>query len=108
MKIRIAILSGSLALAAGAAAAIPTTDQESAAEPSPVLFTWDEFLGADLSALAPPPVQPESMEIAVYGPCGCTPRPPCPFPFPFPRPWPGGPEIFFPFPIPDPCGPCPY
>lgn len=105
MKIRIALLSGILALVAGAAAAIPTTDKVPATETAQVLSAWDEILTADL---AMPAVQPESMELAVYGPCGCTPRPGCPFPIPFPVPWPSGPTIFNPFPPSGPCGPCPF
>ncbi len=102
MKMRIALLSGLVTLVASAAAAIPTTDKEPATEPARGLFVWDEGLTAELATFA---VQPESTELAVYSPCGCTPRPGLPFPFPFPLPWPPTGPIFDPFPIP---GPCPF
>lgn len=98
MKFRIALLSGFLALVASAAAAIPTTNEAPATEPAQVLSAWDETLTADL---APRAAQPP-MELAVFGPCGCIPRPDCPFPFPFPPTWPPGGPIFDPLPIPGP------
>lgn len=99
MKMRIALLSGLLALVAGAAAAIPSPDNEPATEPARSLFAWDEIRAAEPTT---PAVQPESMELAVFGPCGCIPRPDCPFPFPFPPTWPPGGPIFDPLPIPGP------
>ncbi len=99
MKTRIALLSGLVTLVAGAAAAIPSTDNEPATEPARSLFAWDGVLTAEP---ATPTVQPESMELAVFGPCGCIPRPDCPFPFPFPPTWPPGGPIPIPFPIPNP------
>ena len=99
MKHRIALLSGCLALVAGAAAAIPTTDKAPTTEPAPLFSTWNESITAD----APLPAVPtESMELAVTGPCGCIPRPGCPFPFPWPPTWPPGGPVFDPFPLPTP------
>ncbi len=120
MKKRIALFSGCLALAAGAAAAIPTAHEVQATGPATVLPGWDEIVSSNLDAdlasdfslhFAAPAAQQESMKLAVYYPCDCTQGPACPFPFPFPfpRPWPpGGPLIYNPFPHPGPCGPFPF
>ena len=108
MKLRIAFLSTLFLFLAGAAMATPTVGEA----PDAALTTvWD------LGQVAPPahgyalasqaPVQ-ESTELAVFGPCGCTPMPGCPFPIPWPSPGPTFPLPGpFPAPSPDPCT-CPW
>ena len=105
MKTRIALLSGLLTLAAGVALATPTTQSVTAADQDQDLSAWDGdwAIPAAAYSLNVPTTEQEPVELAVYWPCGCIPRPGCPFPLP----WPGGP-IFSPLPIPGPCGPCPF
>ncbi len=104
MKMRIALLSGLLTLAAGVALATPTTQSVTAADQDQVPTAWDGdwAIPAAAYALDVPTTEQEPIELAVYWPCGCIPLPGCPFPMP----WPGGP-IFSPFPLPDSCK-CPF
>ncbi len=97
MKMRITLLSGLLTLAAGAALATPTTQSVTAADQDQdqVLTAWDELL---TPSIVDPTLEPDAVELAVYGPCGCIPIPGCPFPFPFPWPWPPGGSILIPLP----------
>ena len=97
MKMRIALLSGLLTLVAGAALAIPTTQSVTAADQDQdqVLTAWDELL---TPSIVDPTLEPDAVELAVYGPCGCIPIPGCPFPLPWP--WPPGGSILVPFPGP--------
>ena len=97
MKTRIALLSGLLILAAGAALATPTTQSVTAAyqDQDQVLTAWDELL---TPSIVDPTLEPDAVELAVYGPCGCIPIPGCPFPFPWP--WPPGGSILVPLPGP--------
>lgn len=100
MKIRTALLAGTLALVASAASAIPTSAPLSTAEPEPATFAWS--IAPSSVHVEPLPAAPgeEPIELAVFGPCGCTWPPRCPFPFPFPPTWPPGGPIFIPLPIP--------
>lgn len=104
MKMRIALLSGLLTLAAGVALATPTTQSVTAADQDQDLTAWDGdwAIPAAAYSLNVPTTEQEPIELAVYWPCGCIPLPGCPFPMP----WPGGP-IFSPFPLPDSCK-CPF
>ena len=107
MKTRTLLLSGSLLLVPGSAAAVPTPAvPERPAETAPAP-NWDELRVHATPPLLPPAADPTSMELAVFGPCGCTPIPGCPLPIPLPWP-PGGPTIFNPLPIPNPCCPSPF
>ncbi len=109
MKYRIAFLSLLFLFLAGVAMATPASGEAPAPDDAMLAAAWDlEPVAAPDNgyALAPHAGVEEPTELAVYWPCGCTPRPGCPFPVPWPVP--DGPTIFNPFPSPDPCGPCPY
>ena len=102
MKLRTTFLSLFSLFLAGAALATPTTGEVPGPDAAAFLADWDlDSPVTDGYALAPPPPAQEPTELAIFGPCGCTPMPGCPFPIPWPSPGPT-----FPFPLPGPC-PCP-
>ncbi len=112
MNLRIALASASFLFLAGAALATPTTGGTPDSGPAPFVTPWDLEPVATPDhgyAFALPTHAQEPTELAVYGPCGCTPMPGCPFPIPWPSPGPTFPfPVPFPFPLPGPCGPCPF
>lgn len=104
MKLRIALASALFLFLAGSALATPTGGEAPDRGAAAPAAAWD--LGPVATsptgyALAVPRSVQAPTELAVYGPCGCTPIPGCPFPIPWPLP--GGPTIFNPFPIPGSC-----
>ena len=107
MKYRIAFLATLFLFLVGAAMATPTTGEPPVPGGVELAAAWDldSLAAPDGYALGAPAASQEPTELAVWGPCGCTPIPGCPFPIPWPVP--GGPTIFNPFPLPDSCK-CPW
>ncbi len=108
MNLRIALLSALFLFVAGAALAAPSTTAEpAAADTAPFVAAWDVEPAAPADGYALgglPTAEQKPVELAVYGPCGCTPKPRCPSPMPWPMPLP----LPVPLPLPGTCECQPY